>query len=503
MLMAGEFNASTPLFEGGDCEDCVQRICEIVNTIKANLDSMIRTVRDHLGLDFDPPAVRGVFGADTDITSCFYMARGIYHDPNPDEGSEAEPPQQHESTGNHTFGVVAHTVAACFHFSVVECVSAVLILHDKKGSECEHMADAFQHRMKSLQTNLDVINEDEAAEAYRHVLWMGTYMVFEYTKCRRNNADEMLLSYGAATYQTYAQCVQIDDSFTDVHAIIATLTPMMTNSPEHDSEFVLVLPLSIFYDVNMYRFLRSKTQQAQYQLCPRAQDVVGAKMLQEQVTEEAFMDSFVRCYIDTVYSDNLVVSAQRTRHFFDRHPRLLDFRHNSGLLLSLCMSAKPSVLSCNTDTTRNNSRTSNNIRTPPTGSLAAPPSMLPALAVQPIRVLHTASTSVQVCVVLAVIDMQLKPAHSACVINRCCISKKNTGGVGLHGCAGYACVLQFPQICPHPLVARGQYDGGQRRYRSAVGRNRANRSAYAAWQVPQRVRARRCHHQYDPANVVS
>ena len=120
------------------------------------------------------------------------------------------------------------------------------------------------------------------------------------------------------------------------------------------------------------------------------------------------MDCFVRCYIDTVYSDNLVVSAQRTRHFFDRHPRLLDFRHNSGLLLSLCMSANPSVLSCNTDTTRNNIRTSNNVRTPSTDSLAAPPTMLPALAVQPIRVLHTASTSVQVCVMLAVIDMQLK-----------------------------------------------------------------------------------------------
>ena len=132
MLNAGEFNASTPLFEGGDCEDCVQRICEIVNTIESNLDIMIRTVRDHLGLDFDPPAICGVFG----ITSCFYMARGIYHDPNPDDGNEAETSQQHESTGNHTFGVVAHTVAACFHFLVIECVSAVLILHDKEGSEC-------------------------------------------------------------------------------------------------------------------------------------------------------------------------------------------------------------------------------------------------------------------------------------------------------------------------------------------------------------------------------
>jgi len=406
-LNGGEFDGSTPLFEGGDCEDCVQRICEIVNTIKSNLDSMIRTVRDRLGLDFDPPAIRGVFGADTDITSCFHMARGIYHDANPDDGNEAKTSQQPENTGNHTFGVVAHTVAACFHFSVIECVSAVLILHDKEGSECEHLADAFQDRMQSLHTNLDVINDDEAAEAYRHVLWMGTYMVFEYTKCRRNNADEMLLSYGAATYRTYAQCVQIDDSFTDVHAIIETLTRMMSNSPEHDCEFVLLLPLSIFYDVNMYRFLRSKTQQAQYKICPRAQDIVGAKMLQEQVTEEAFMDCFVRCYIDTVYSDNLVVSAQQTRKFFDIHPKLLDFRHNSGLLLSLCMSANPSVLSYNTDTTRNNIRTSRS-KYSSTDTLAAPPPMLPALAVQPIRVLHTASTSVQVCFMLAFIDVLLK-----------------------------------------------------------------------------------------------
>ena len=407
ILNGGEFDGSTPLFEGGDCEDCVQRICEIVNTIKSNLDNMIRTVRDRLGLDFDPPAIRGVFGADTDITSCFHMARGIYHDANPDDGNEAKTSQQHENTGNHTFGVVAHTVAACFHFSVIECVSAVLILHDKEGSECEHLADAFQDRMQSLHTNLDVINDDEAAEAYRHVLWMGTYMVFEYTKCRRNNADEMLLSYGAATYRTYAQCVQIDDSFTDVHAIIETLTRMMSNSPEHDCEFVLLLPLSIFYDVNMYLFLRSKTQQAQYKICPRAQDIVGAKMLQEQVTEEAFMDCFVRCYIDTVYSDNLVVSAQQTRKFFDIHPKLLDFRHNSGLLLSLCMSANPSVLSYNTDTTRNNIRTSRS-KYSSTDTLAAPPPMLPALAVQPIRVLHTASTSVQVCFMLAFIDVLLK-----------------------------------------------------------------------------------------------
>jgi len=84
MQHSEKFKASTPLFEGGDCEDCTQRICELINTIKANLVSMTADIRERLRLDYDPPCIHGMFAPNANITSRFYMARGLYHPPKQD-----------------------------------------------------------------------------------------------------------------------------------------------------------------------------------------------------------------------------------------------------------------------------------------------------------------------------------------------------------------------------------------------------------------------------------
>jgi len=242
MQNVGQYSNSTPLFEGGDCEDCTQRICEIVNTIKANLVDMTKDVRQRLDLQYDPPCINVVFAPDSNITSRIYMARGIY---NPPEQYDTQ--QQNDADvqkeGNHTFGVVGHRVHGMFYFSVVECVTALLVVHDDQndGVKCEQIQQDFWRDMCKKKCELEVINTTEAANAYKHVLWVDMYMVFEYSPCQRNGQHEMLLSFGAGTYHTYADCITIDCDFTDEKAMLYELTAKMQQSEHNHEGFILLI----------------------------------------------------------------------------------------------------------------------------------------------------------------------------------------------------------------------------------------------------------------------
>jgi len=181
---------SESLFEGGDCEDCAQRVYQIIYCISKHTEELCQLLEDKL--QCETPGIRDVFAAISSLTSCVYIARGVYYD------------EELDKDGNHTFCVVGHTGKDNYHFSIVECVSAVLIIHNKDDAACAVIGETFENALSEQKTPLAVLNKTSAAHCYKHILWVDMYMVFEYVHDPHYpGGREMLLSFGAASYFDY------------------------------------------------------------------------------------------------------------------------------------------------------------------------------------------------------------------------------------------------------------------------------------------------------------
>ena len=130
-----------------------------------------------------PKAMQDVFCNASMMQNKVYMARGIYEDPN---GRDQ----------NHTFCVIGHQRGREFYFSVIECVAAILIFHDKTLEECQHTQKEFAKNY-GAKTQLHVMNKKMASERYKHILWVGPNMVFECIGPTQTHAA--YLSFGAGS----------------------------------------------------------------------------------------------------------------------------------------------------------------------------------------------------------------------------------------------------------------------------------------------------------------
>jgi len=120
-----------------------------------------------------------------------YMARGIYVD---GQGIDQ----------NHTFCAIGHRYDGCYSFSIIECVTSILVLNEKTTVECKRIEKAIASKYDTL-TPMHVLNKEEMQKKYKYILWVGQYMVFECIQIQGpseapNNA---YISFGASSYYEY------------------------------------------------------------------------------------------------------------------------------------------------------------------------------------------------------------------------------------------------------------------------------------------------------------
>ena len=84
-----------------------------------------------------------------------YMAQGIY------EEVEFE-------DINHAFCAVAHESRKCFYLFVIECVSPVLVMHDKTPSECKYLHQKLAEVYVAKKKSLMVYNKEIMRNLYKH-----------------------------------------------------------------------------------------------------------------------------------------------------------------------------------------------------------------------------------------------------------------------------------------------------------------------------------------------
>jgi len=134
-----------------------------------------------------PKAMTDVFCSISMLQNTPYMARGIYED---DDGVDQ----------NHTFCVIGHEHGRKFFFSVVECVTPILVLNVPSGAQCAQRQRAFANNY-GTKSQMHVMSKEMMALRYKHILWVGPYMVFECVAKSGNQAS--FISFGAGSYKDY------------------------------------------------------------------------------------------------------------------------------------------------------------------------------------------------------------------------------------------------------------------------------------------------------------
>jgi len=134
-----------------------------------------------------PKCMLDVFCNTSMIENTPYMARGIYVDA---AGKDQ----------NHTFCAIGHNNNQCFSFSIIECVTSILVLNNTSEAQCKQTEQALIAKYGRC-TPLHVVNKDAMRKRYKHILWVGQYMVFE---CIAASAlEKAYISFGAGSYFKY------------------------------------------------------------------------------------------------------------------------------------------------------------------------------------------------------------------------------------------------------------------------------------------------------------
>ena len=151
--------------------------------------------KKNTGEDYDnesfayPRVLNSVFCKVSMINNTSYIARGILVDTTSNDN-------------NHTFCVIGHKTNESYHFSVVECVTCLVVLNNKKDEESRMTEQIFANTY-GYNTQIHVMNKEQMRLKYKHILWVGPYIVFECIAT--DNTRPAHISFGAGSYYDYTR----------------------------------------------------------------------------------------------------------------------------------------------------------------------------------------------------------------------------------------------------------------------------------------------------------
>ena len=158
---------------------------------------------------------------------------------------------------------------------------------------------------------LRVISTEVAKRSYKHILWLGEYMMFEFVP----ENGSYILKLGVASYTEYRKCIIINE--TDAEQETDRLENTLVD--KCCGKVCMMIPTKMFLDVKMYEFL------LQYTILSKTISKY-TEDLQYLTTYEHIMTQFVPFYIKPLYQESLEYVGKRFKKFREFHPDL--FVHN-------------------------------------------------------------------------------------------------------------------------------------------------------------------------------
>ena len=145
-----------------------------------------------------------------------------------------------------------------------------------------------------------VTNKSAAKKSYKHILWFGEYMMFEF--------DKGQMKFGVGSYKTYSQCVKIDDHHTPGDAIgrIQSAIQQCSGAP-----FCLMMKTDKFLNKSVYQTLLPYT--------PRPNPEQHNEDVEFLQIYEEVMQLFVHCYIKKLFQESVEYVERRFEDFRGFH----------------------------------------------------------------------------------------------------------------------------------------------------------------------------------------
>ena len=158
---------------------------------------------------------------------------------------------------------------------------------------------------------LRVVSTDVAQRSYKHILWLGEYMMFEFVPKHGSH----VLKLGVASYTEYRICIRIME--TDANQETDRVQAIL--EANCNGKVCMMIPTKMFLDVNMYKFLLQYTKLSK-RISKYEDD------LEYLMNYEKIMTCFVPFYIKPLYQESLEYVEKRFQEFRKFHPDL--FVHN-------------------------------------------------------------------------------------------------------------------------------------------------------------------------------
>jgi len=153
------------------------------------------------------------------------------------------------------------------------------------------------------------MGKKEAIESYKHILWMGKFMMFEFVY--KNNKHS--LSMGVASFTKYKSCIKLDGSINDIDIHISRIANLLENFK--DKNVCMMITTELFLNESMYKFIIRYAPQ-------RSKSKISESPLEYISYYEQLMKIFVPFYVKPLYQEPEKYIAKRFMDFKKYHKEL-------------------------------------------------------------------------------------------------------------------------------------------------------------------------------------
>jgi len=176
-----------------------------------------------------------------------------------------------------------------------------------------HAPRVLKQQLKKQGKKLRVITLDSARTYYKHIIWLGDYMMFEFLPTKNeNNNKTHILTLGVASFTNYASCIKVSqcDDEKSLYNQQQIITKELT---KHMHENVcMMIKINMFLNTSMNNFLFGYSKH-------RTMTVSYNHTITYLQNYEKVMSLFVPIYIKPLFQEPLKYLKRRFCQFQGYH----------------------------------------------------------------------------------------------------------------------------------------------------------------------------------------
>ena len=185
-------------------------------------------------------------------------------------------------------------------------------------------------------TQFKVISTKEATESYKHILWLGKFMMFEFVYDNKKHT----LSMGVASFTEYRSCIKLEGSINHIDGHISRIDEFLKTFK--GKNVCMMITTELFLNELMYKFIIRYAPH-------RSESKISKSSLEYMSYYEQIMQIFIPFYIKPLYQEPEKYLEKRFMDFKKYHSELFAYDQVYSCLSNFIqptMSMKNDVCKC-------------------------------------------------------------------------------------------------------------------------------------------------------------